>query len=78
MKFVIFEDLVNADPLNIHRETCSWYVNRAPNTTTTKWHVCENLETAERYATKELVKSAGCKRCNDCLDGAWIVDPKGL
>ena len=77
MSYVLYEDKVAADPLNIHKVTCTWYTKRKLNAKTTAWHDCYSLEYAHQLA-RQLVKSKGCKHCDDCLDGAWVIDPAGL
>lgn len=76
MTYVLFEDNVAADPLNIHKVTCQWYTNRKP-TAKTIWHDCHSLEYAHELA-EQLVKTKGCKHCDDCMDGAWVIDPENL
>lgn len=75
MDYAIYEDLVGVDPITIHKSTCKWYINRKIGATTSSWILVETKDLADRVGEK-IANSKGCKRCNDCLDGARIVNPR--
>lgn len=75
MGFAIYKDTVGVDPITIHKDTCKYYTERKIGASTSKWYVLETLEDADEYGEK-IANSKGCKRCDHCLDGARIVDPK--
>lgn len=77
MSYVLYEDTVDADPLNIHKDACRWYTERDPNAKTSIWHDCYSLEYAHQLA-EQLVKTKGCKHCDTCMDDAWVIDPQGI
>lgn len=62
--FAIFQDLMKATDIKIHRITCSAYINRDPTATTVKWHTTPMLQDAMRIA-KRLAKEEGVKY-RDC------------
>ncbi|MGI0064662.1 MAG: hypothetical protein ACREAL_07315 [Nitrosopumilaceae archaeon] len=77
MGYAIYEDTVGIDPIVIHKDTCTYYTNRKPSVKTSKWHTLATLDEADKFGEK-IANKQGCKRCDDCLDGARIVDPESL
>ena len=67
-RFAIMVDKVDADPVTIHKDSCSYYTDRKPDATTTVWCQAETLEDAEVLAGR-LAKSHGTKRADCCLEG---------
>jgi hypothetical protein len=62
----VFEDLDDATPVKIHKETCR-FVQRRTNATTTQWYGPLNLQEAESAAAK-LSKTNGWHRAKCCLE----------
>ena len=77
MAFAIYEDTVGVDPIVIHKDTCTHYTGRKLNATTSKWYTQDTLDEADKFGEK-IANKQGCKRCDDCLDGARIVNPEGI
>lgn len=75
MGYAIYEDTVGVDPITIHKDTCTYYTKRKINASTSKWNTTDTLEDADKFG-EHIANSEGCKRCNVCLDGARIVNPK--
>ena len=66
--FVIMIDKVDAVPVTIHKDSCSYYTGRKPDATTTVWCQVDTLEGADVLAGR-LAKSHGTKHADCCLDG---------
>ena len=71
MGFAIYVDKADADPVNIHEDSCPQYTDRKQDATTTVWCQAATLEDAEVLA-RRLAKSHGSKHANCCLDGASL------
>jgi hypothetical protein len=71
MGFAIFVDKVDAVPVTIHKDSCSYYVNRKQDAPTTVWCQTDTMDDAEALAHR-LVKSRGSKRAGCCLDGTTL------
>jgi hypothetical protein len=61
----VFEDLMNATSVKIHRSSCG-NVTRSERTSTTRWHGPYDLETAESVA-KRLSRSKGWDYAKCCM-----------
>lgn len=72
MRYAVYEDTVGVDPITIHEETCTYYTDRKTGARTSRWYLCEPLEDADALAER-IVRNAGDKRGDCCLDGARIV-----
>lgn len=72
MGFAIMIDKNDAVPVNIHRDSCHYYMDRKLDATSVMWCHTDTLETAEELA-KMLMKSKGCKRADCCLDNATLT-----
>lgn len=61
------EDLKGATKVKIHQKTCTYFINHIA-TTTTKWHLVDDLETARKKA-KEISKDyrKGWKMAECCM-----------
>ena len=70
-RFAIMVDKVDADPVTIHKDSCTYYIDRKPDATTTVWCQAETLEDAEVLVGR-LAKSHGTKRAACCLDGGVL------
>ena len=71
MGFAIYVDKDDEDPVNIHKDSCSYYVDRKQDASTTVWCQADTMEDAEALAHR-LTKSKGSKRAGCCLDGAVL------
>ena len=69
-RFAIMVDKVDADPVTIHKDSCTYYTDRKPDATTTVWCQVDTLEDAEELA-RRLDKN-GAKRATCCLDGGVL------
>ena len=70
--FAIMVDKVDADPVTIHKDSCTYYTDRKPDATTTVWCQVDTLEDAEELA-RRLERSYGAKRADCCLDGRYVI-----
>ncbi len=68
--FAIMVDKVGADPVTIHKDSCSYYTDRKPDATTTVWCQVDTLEDAEELARR--LDRNGAKRAACCLDGSVL------
>ena len=71
MAFAIFVDTDDAVAVNIHEDSCRYYVDRKRDATSTVWCQADTIEDAEVLA-KRLALKKGCKHADCCLDGEWI------
>ena len=69
-RFAIMVDKVDADPVTIHKDSCSYYTDRKPDATTTVWCQVDALEDAEELARR--LDRNGAKRAACCLDGSVL------
>jgi len=75
MGYAIYEDTVGVDPITIHEDTCTHYTGRKIGAPTSIWYTMDTLADADKFGER-IANSQGCKRCNHCLDGARIVNPR--
>ena len=67
MAYCIMEDLDDATEVKIHRDSCQYFVNHTP-TTTTRWHTVNDLETArERAEAIAQNYTKGWKEAECCM-----------
>ena len=69
-RFAIMVDKVDADPVTIHKDSCTYYTDRKPNATTTVWCQVDTLKDAEELARR--LDRNGAKRAACCLDGGAL------
>ena len=69
-EFAIMVDKVGADPVTIHKDSCTYYTDRKPDATTTVWCQVDTLEDAEELARR--LDRNGAKRAACCLDGGVL------
>ena len=69
-RFAIMVDKVGADPVTIHKDSCTYYTDRKPDATTTVWCQVDTLEDAEELARR--LDRNGAKRAACCLDGGVL------
>jgi alpha-D-ribose 1-methylphosphonate 5-triphosphate synthase subunit PhnH len=69
-RFAIMVDKVDADPVTIHKDSCTYYTDRKPDATTTVWCQVDTLEDAEELARRLDRNGAKCAAC--CLDGGVL------
>ncbi len=77
--FAIMVDKVDADPVTIHKDSCTYYTDRKPDATTTVWCQVDTLEDAEELARRlgdgtslTHTDTNGAKRAACCLDGGVL------
>ena len=68
--FTIMVDKVDADPVTIHKDSCTYYTDRKLDATTTVWCQVDTLEDAEELARR--LDRNGAKRAACCLDGSVL------
>ena len=73
-RFAIMVDKVDADPVTIHKDSCTYYTDRKPDATTTVWCQVDTLEDAEELARRldKTFSRNGAKRAACCLDGSVL------
>ena len=69
-RFAIMVDKVDAAPVTIHKDSCTYYTDRKPDVTTTVWCQVDTLEDAEELARR--LDRNGAKRAACCLDGGAL------
>ena len=69
-RFAIMVDKVDADPVTIHKDSCTYYTDRKLDATTTVWCQVDTLEDAEELARR--LDRNGAKRAACCLDGGVL------
>ena len=69
-RFTIMVDKVDAAPVTIHKDSCTYYTDRKPDATTTVWCQVDTLEDAEELARR--LDRNGAKRAACCLDGSVL------
>ena len=69
-RFTIMVDKVDAAPVTIHKDSCTYYTDRKPDATTTVWCQVDTLEDAEELARR--LDRNGAKRAACCLDGGAL------
>ena len=69
-RFAIMVDKIDAAPVTIHKDSCSYYADRKPDATTTVWCQVDTLEDAEELARR--LDRNGAKRAACCLDGSVL------
>ena len=69
-RFAIMVDKVDAAPVTIHKDSCTYYTDRKPDATTTVWCQVDTLEDAEELARRLDRNGAKCAAC--CLDGGVL------
>ena len=69
-RFAIMVDKVDADPVTIHIDSCTYYTDRKPDATTTVWCQVDTLEDAEELVRR--LDRNGAKRAACCLDGGVL------
>ena len=68
--FAIMVDKVDAAPVTIHKDSCTYYTDRKPDATTTVWCQVDTLEDAKELARRLDRNGAKCAAC--CLDGGVL------
>jgi len=66
MPYCIFEDLIGATEVKIHLQSCGFFTGTS--TTTTRWHMAKDLDTAIKKA-REISRNyrKGWRKAKCCL-----------